>query len=73
MQLKVRRIGNGYGVLLPRQAMERLRLEEGGLLNMIETDSGIELTPYDAHFSEQLEAFRRLEPKHRNSLRELAK
>ena len=73
MKTKVRRIGSGYGVLLPKQVIDRLRVAEGSELTLRETDSGIELSPYDAEFSEQVEAFRRTEPRHRNSYRELAK
>jgi len=70
---KLRKIGNGYGVLLPKQVIERLRLTEGSVLSLTETSAGIELSPFDADFSEQVEAFRRTEPRHRNSYRELAK
>ena len=73
MKTKVRRIGNGYGVLLPKEAIERLRVEEGSTLTISETDAGIELSPFDAEFSAQVEAFRRTEPRHRNTYRELAK
>ncbi|MFZ0911841.1 MAG: AbrB/MazE/SpoVT family DNA-binding domain-containing protein [Candidatus Korobacteraceae bacterium] len=73
MHTKLRKIGNGYGVLLPKQVIERLRLTEGSVLSLAETSAGIELSPFDADFSEQVEAFRRTEPRHRNSYRELAK
>ncbi len=70
---KLRRIGNGLGVLLPKEIIARLRVEEGSTLTISETEKGIELSPFDADFSDQVEAFRRIEPRHRNSLRELAK
>ena len=73
MQTKLRKIGNGFGVLLPKQVIERLRLTEGSVLSLAETSVGIELSPFDANFSEQVEAFRRTESRHRNSYRELAK
>ena len=73
MKTKLRKIGNGYGVLLPKQVIERLRVEEGSVLNIAETSSGIHLSPFDADFSEQVDAFRRTEARHRNSYRELAK
>ena len=73
METKLRKIGNGYGVLLPKQLIETLRLSEGDVLTLKETDAGIELSPFDADFSEQVEAFRRTESRHRNSYRELAK
>ena len=73
MKTKLRKIGNGLGVLLPKQVIERLRVEEGSTLTITETDSGIQLSAFDADFSAQLEAFRRTEPRHRNTYRELAK
>jgi putative addiction module antidote len=73
MQTRLRKIGNGYGVLLPRRLIESLRLSEGDVLTLTETDSGIELSPFDADFSEQVDSFRKTESRHRNSYRELAK
>ena len=73
METRIRKIGNGYGVLLPKQMVDELRLSEGSVLSIVKDAEGIHLSPYDANFSEQLEAFRRTEAKHRNSYRELAK
>ena len=73
MQIKLRKIGNGYGVLLLKQVIEALRVAEGDVLNLTETTTGIELSPFDANFSKQVEAFRRTEPRHRNSYRKLKK
>jgi len=73
MKTKLRKIGNGLGVLLPKEAVARLRLEEGSTLTISDTETGIELSPFDADFSAQVEVFRRTEPRHRNSYRELAK
>jgi len=73
VKTKLRRIGNGLGVLLPKEVIEHLRLTEGSTLTISETDSGIQLSPFDADFSAQVDAFRRTEPRHRNSYRELAK
>ena len=72
MLTKLRKIGNGYGILLPRQVIERLHLTEGSVLSLSETSAGIELSLFDVNFSEQVEAFRRTEAKHCNSYRELA-
>jgi len=73
MKTKLRRIGNGLGVLLPKEVIARLRVKEGSTFTISETQMGVELSPFDADFSEQVEAFRRTEPRHRNSYRELAK
>ncbi len=73
MELKVRKVGNGYGVLLPKQFLEDLALEEGSLLEVEKVDGTYRLTPVDAQFTRQVEAFLRTEPLHRNTYRELAK
>jgi hypothetical protein len=53
--------------------IERLRVVEGSELNISETNEGIQLSPFDADFSDQVDTFRRTENRHRNSYRELAK
>ena len=73
MQIKVRKIGNGYGVLLPKQLLEEMALEEGALLQLEKVNGVYQMTPADAEFSKQVEAFLRTEPLHRNTYRELAK
>lgn len=73
MQLKVRKIGNGYGVLLPKQMLEEMALEEGSLVDVDRVGNIYQLTPVDEEFTRQVEAFLRTEPQHRNTYRELAK
>ena len=73
MELKVRKIGNGYGVLLPKQMLEELALEEGSLLEVEKVEGVYRMVPADAEFTRQVEAFLRTEPLHRNTYRELAK
>ena len=73
MELKVRRIGNGFGVLFPKQLMEEMALEEGSMLQVERTEGVIQMVPADSEFTRQVEAFLRTEPLHRNSYRELAK
>ncbi|MGB7556528.1 MAG: hypothetical protein WBM04_19340 [Candidatus Korobacteraceae bacterium] len=73
MKVSVRKIGNGYGILLPKRVIHRLGLAEGNVLNLPETAAGIELSAFVSNFSEQIEAFRRTGPRHRNTYRKLAK
>jgi antitoxin component of MazEF toxin-antitoxin module len=73
MELKVRKIGNGYGVLLPKQLLDDLSLEEGALLQVNKVSGVYQMTPADAQFAAQVEAFLRTEPLHHNTYRELAK
>ena len=73
MKTKLRRVGTGYGVLLPKKVVENLNISVGDNLELTETESGIELSPFDPEFSDQVEAFRRTEGRHRNSFRELSR
>ena len=73
MELKVRKIGNGYGVILPKPLLEDLAVGEGSLLKAENRDGVLQMTPVDAEFTRQVEAFLRTEGQHRRSYRELAK
>jgi putative addiction module antidote len=73
MQTKIRKIGNAYGVIVPKQLLDELRLEEGTELTLVRQGNVIQMSPFDADFSEQIEAFRSTEAMHRNSYQELAK
>lgn len=73
MQLKVRKIGNGFGVLLPKQMLEEMGVAEGSTLSVEKHEGVYQLTPADPEFTQQVEAFLRTEPLHRNTYRELAK
>jgi hypothetical protein len=53
--------------------VDRLHLEAGDPVFVVETDRGLLLTPYDPRFEEALSLYRRGAQKYRNALRELAK
>lgn len=71
--LKVRKIGNSLGVVLPKDVLAKLRAGEGDELSVVETPDGVALKREDAEFQEQVEAARRAMRRYRNALRELAK
>ncbi len=71
--LKIRKVGNSLGIILPKEIIDRLFLQENDLVQMIEEPDGLRLTPYDAEFAEWAEAFRKTNTKYGNVLRELAK
>ena len=73
MKAKLRKIGSGFGVLIPKKVIDNLRLSEGDELELTEQEWGIELSAFDPDFGDQVEAFRRTEGQHRNSYRELGK
>jgi putative addiction module antidote len=71
--LKVRRIGNSLGVVLPKELLAKLRVGEGAELSVSETPNGVALQRHDAELQEQIEAARLAMKRYRNALRELAK
>jgi putative addiction module antidote len=71
--LKVRRIGNSLGVVLPKEVLAKLSVGEGDILGVSDTPDGVALSPYDDELNRQMEAGRRGMKRYRNALRELAK
>jgi putative addiction module antidote len=71
--LKVRKIGNSVGVVLPKEVVLRLRVEPGDQLYLTDTERGVELSPYDPEFEADMEMAREIMRKRRAVLRELAK
>jgi len=70
--LRLTTIGNSTGVVLPREILQRLRVDRGDTLYVIETPGGIELTPYNPEFAAQMEVAERVMREDRDVLRRLA-
>lgn len=73
LKVKVRKVGNSLGAILPAEVAARLRVKEGDSLSITETPDGVQLSAYDAEFGEAMEAFGRGRTRYRNALRRLAK
>lgn len=71
--LKLTRIGNSVGVVLPKEVLARLKLEAGDSVYLTEAPDGYRLTPYDAEFEAQMKVARDVMKRRRSALRELAK
>ncbi len=71
--LKLTQIGNSVGVILPKDALAKLRLEKGQTVFLTETPDGYALTPYDPTLEEQVQAGREFMREFRDTFRELAK
>lgn len=69
----VRRIGNSYGVILPKAELDKLGVVEGDKLFIVRTPDGLRLTPYDPDFAKVMEATREYMRDHRDALKDLAK
>jgi putative addiction module antidote len=73
MELKITRIGNSLGVILPRDLLTRLKLDKGDALFVTETPDGYRLSPYNPAFAEQMQTARDLMKQRRNAVHELNK
>ena len=71
--LKLRRIGNSVGAILPKEILDRLHVGEGDELFVYDTPDGVVITPYNPEFEKSMEAFNRTRKKYRNALRQLSK
>ena len=73
VKLKIRKVGNSLGLVLPREALARLRVREGDELVLIESPDGMRLTPHDPDFVHRLAIAEDVCRKYRDTLQELAK
>jgi len=72
-ELKIRRIGNSYGVVLPKEVLARMHVAEDSPVYITEApDGSYRLTPYDPEFAAQMEAAEEGMAAYRNALRALA-
>jgi putative addiction module antidote len=70
--VKVVAVGNSIGVILPKEIVQRLRVEKGDTLYVLETPQGIELTPYDREFAAQMDVAESVMRENRDVLKKLA-
>jgi putative addiction module antidote len=70
--LKLTTVGNSLGIILPKEIRQRLRVEKGDTLYVLETPDGIELTPYNRELAAQLEIAELVMREDRDVLRKLA-
>jgi putative addiction module antidote len=74
LELKLRKIGNSLGIVLPKEALAHLKVEEGDTLTLTEgTENSVRLTPNSEGFDRQMAVVQDLMKRYRNTLRELAK
>ena len=73
LKLKVTTVGASTGVVLPKEALARMKVEKGDQLYLVETEDGYRMTPYDPEFERQMELAEEGMRRNRNALRELAK
>ena len=72
LKLKITKVGNSAGLLLPKEALAKLRAAQGDTVFLTETAEGLRITPYDPDFERQVEILQKVAKKRRNVLRKLA-
>ena len=71
--LKLIKIGNSTGVILPKDILAHLNLAQGDEVSVVKQADGIALKSADPDFDKQMATARDVMGRYRNSLRELAK
>lgn len=72
-KLKIRRIGNSLGVVLPRDVLDQLKVKEGDVLDVIPTETGVKLSVSDEEVDKLMQMAERIMDENREVLRALAK
>lgn len=73
LKVKITQVGNSMGILIPKEALQKMKADKGDTLFLVEGPDGYTLTPYQQDFEEQMAAANKVMKKYRNALRELAK
>jgi putative addiction module antidote len=71
--LKITRIGNSAGVILPKELLARLRAGVGDTLYVSEAPDGVRITAADPDFAAKMELAEEIMREDREILRVLAK
>jgi putative addiction module antidote len=72
--LRIKKIGNSVGLILPKDLLARLRLKVGDQLHVIEqTERGLKLSPYDPKHAKAMRIARELMDEYQDTFRALAK
>lgn len=71
--LKLIKIGNSTGIILPKDVLAHLNLSQGDEVSVVKQADGIALKSADPEFESQMASARDVMARYRNALRELAK
>ena len=72
-RMKLRTVGNGIGIELPKEVLARLKVGKGDLILLTECPEGFQFKPYDPNFERQVALAREVMREQREVLEELAK
>ena len=73
MKLEIKKIGNSTGIILPKELLARLGLQQGDSVVVSETQDGFAVHKGDETFEQGMEIARKALKTYRNALKLLAK
>ena len=72
LTVKLTTIGNSTGIVLPKELLERMHVQKGDLLHVLEVPGGISLTPLNPELAQQMDVAEGVMRRRRNLLSKLA-
>ena len=72
VETKVIKVGDSFAVILPKEIMAKLCIEQGDKMSLVKTAEGIMITSYDAQLSKQMELASKVMRENRKMLEKLA-
>ena len=74
IETKIRKIGNSLGIVLSKEALQTLKVEEGATVYLTEAPNcSLNITPDRPGFDEKMRVAEDIMRRYRNTFRELAK
>ena len=74
IETKIRKIGNSYGIVLSKEALHTLKVEEGATVYLTEAPNNtLNINPERPGFNEKMRMAEDLMRRYRNTYRRLAK
>ncbi len=74
LEVKLRKVGNSVGVVLPKEALTHLDVEEGDIICVTDAADGtLRVSATSPDFARQMKVARDVMRRYRNTFRELAK
>ncbi|GJL94747.1 MAG: transcriptional regulator [Hyphococcus sp.] len=70
--LKLRKVGNSVGVVLPKEMLALLNAKEGDDISVTETPNGIQLNKPDTEFEDHMKKVEKIMERYPNTLRALS-
>lgn len=71
--LRLRPFGRSIGVIIPKEVLRSLNVEEGDTVYLTQGQDGYRVVAHDPNFAKAMEIYHGAAKKYRNTLRELSK